>query len=139
VRVAVDPETGSVRVLQSVQAADAGFVMNPAQCRGQVEGGAAQGLGSALYEEVLIDDRGAVVNPVFRTYRVPQSADVPDTEVYFADTYDTVGPFGAKSMSESPYNPVAPAVGNAIARALGRRPYQQPFTRERVWRLAQER
>ncbi|WP_278236913.1 molybdopterin cofactor-binding domain-containing protein [Isoptericola sp. AK164] len=138
VRVAVEEETGSVRVLQSVQAADAGFVMNPAQCRGQVEGGAAQGLGSALYEEVLVDDRGAVTNPVFRTYRVPQSADIPDTEVYFADTVDTIGPFGAKSMSESPYNPVAPAVGNAIARALGRRPFRQPFTRERVWRLAQE-
>ncbi|PRZ07625.1 CO/xanthine dehydrogenase Mo-binding subunit [Isoptericola sp. CG 20/1183] len=138
VRVAVDPDTGSVRVLQSVQAADAGFVMNPAQCRGQVEGGAAQGLGSALYEEVLLDESGAVANPAFRTYRVPQSADVPDTEVYFADTFDAIGPFGAKSMSESPYNPVAPAVGNAIARAIGRRPYRQPFTRERVWRLAQQ-
>ncbi|GAB3603167.1 molybdopterin-dependent oxidoreductase [Microbacterium aureliae] len=137
VRVAVERETGSVRVLQSVQAADAGFVINPAQCRGQIEGGAAQALGSALYEEVLVDERGAVSNPVFRLYRVPQSADVPDTEVYFADTHDALGPFGAKSMSESPYNPVAPAIGNAIARALGRRPFRQPFTRERVWRVAQ--
>ncbi|WES63717.1 molybdopterin-dependent oxidoreductase [Microbacter sp. GSS18] len=137
VRVAVDPETGSVRVLQSVQSADAGFVMNPAQCRGQVEGGAAQALGGALYEEVLLDEDGAVSNPAFRLYRVPQSADIPDTEVFFADTHDDIGPFGAKSMSESPYNPVAPAVGNAIARALGRRPFHQPFTRERVWRVAQ--
>ncbi|MEV7694503.1 molybdopterin cofactor-binding domain-containing protein [Microbacterium sp. NPDC089189] len=136
VRVAVDPSTGTVRVLQSVQSADAGVVLNPAQCRGQVEGGAAQGIGSALYEEVLIDATGRVENPVFRTYRVPQFADVPDTEVYFAETSDDLGPFGAKSMSESPYNPVAPAVGNAIARALGARPYHQPFTRERVWRLA---
>ena len=136
VRVAVDRSTGTVRVLQSVQSADAGFVMNPAQCRGQVEGGAAQGLGSALYEEVLVED-GRVLNPVFRTYRVPQMADIPDTEVYFAETHDAIGPFGAKSMSESPYNPVAPAVGNAIARALGARPFHQPFTRERVWRLAQ--
>ncbi|GAA1948427.1 molybdopterin-dependent oxidoreductase [Microbacterium aquimaris] len=136
VRVAVDPSTGSVAVLQSIQAADAGFVINPAQCRGQIEGGAAQGLGSALYEEVLVED-GRVVNPVFRTYRVPQMADIPDTEVYFAETHDALGPFGAKSMSESPYNPVAPAVGNAIARALGERPFHQPFTRERVWRLAQ--
>ena len=135
-RVAVDPSTGTVRILQSIQAADAGFVMNPAQCRGQVEGGAAQGVGSALYEEVLIDDSGRVENPVFRTYRVPQFADIPETEVYFAETSDDVGPFGAKSMSESPYNPVAPAIGNAIARALGTRPYVQPFTRQRVWRLA---
>ncbi|MDO8384274.1 MAG: molybdopterin-dependent oxidoreductase [Microbacterium sp.] len=137
VRVAVEPSTGSVRILQSVHAADAGFVMNPAQCRGQIEGGVAQGVGSALYEEVYIDDRGAVVNPMFRTYRVPQFADIPDTEVYFADTSDDLGPFGAKSMSESPYNPVAPAIGNAIARALGRRPYEQPFSRDRVWRIAQ--
>jgi len=57
--------------------------------------------------------------------------------VYFADTSDDLGPFGAKSMSESPYNPVAPAIGNAIARALGRRPHVQPFSRDRVWRLAQ--
>lgn len=137
VRVAVDPATGVVRILQSIQAADAGFVMNPAQCRGQVEGGVAQGIGSALYEEVFVDATGRVENPMFRTYRVPQFADVPDTEVYFATTSDALGPFGAKSMSESPYNPVAPAIGNAIARALGTRPYVQPFTRDRVWRLAQ--
>jgi CO/xanthine dehydrogenase Mo-binding subunit len=136
VRVAVDTETGTVRVLQSVHSADAGFVMNPAQCRGQIEGGVAQGFGSALYEEVFVQN-GRVQNPMFRTYRVPQFADIPPTEVYFADTDDTVGPFGAKSMSESPYNPVAPAVGNAIARALGTRGYEQPFSRDRVWRLAQ--
>ncbi|WP_243076062.1 molybdopterin cofactor-binding domain-containing protein [Microbacterium sp. SS28] len=136
VRVAVDPATGTVRVLQSVQAADAGFVMNPAQCRGQVEGGAAQGIGSALYEEVMVDE-GQVVNPVFRLYRVPQMGDVPVTEVYFAETSDDLGPFGAKSMSESPYNPVAPAIGNAISRALGARVYEQPFSRDRVWRTAQ--
>jgi putative selenate reductase molybdopterin-binding subunit len=136
VRVAVDVETGAVRILQSIQAADAGFVMNPAQCRGQVEGGVAQGIGSALYEEVYTDAEGRVQNPVFRTYRVPQFADVPDTEVYFASTDDDVGPFGAKSMSESPYNPVAPAIGNAISRAIGARVTHQPFSRERVWRAA---
>ncbi|MGP3533442.1 molybdopterin-dependent oxidoreductase [Microbacterium sp. RD1] len=135
VRVAVDVETGTVKILQSVQSADAGFLLNPAQVRGQVEGGAAQGLGGALYEEVYMED-GRVLNPVFRQYRVPQFADIPDTEVYFAETADSVGPFGAKSMSESPYNPVAPAVGNAIARALGIRGYVQPFSRDRVWRLA---
>ncbi|WP_298870417.1 molybdopterin cofactor-binding domain-containing protein [uncultured Microbacterium sp.] len=134
-RVAVDPETGTVKVLQSVQSADAGVVINPAQCRGQIEGGAAQALGGALYEEVLLED-GVVQNPVFRTYRVPQFADVPDTEVYFAETDDSLGPFGAKSMSESPYNPVGAAIGNAVSRAVGRRGYELPFSRDRVWRLA---
>jgi CO/xanthine dehydrogenase Mo-binding subunit len=137
VRVAVDLDTGTVRILQSVQSADAGFVMNPEQCIGQIEGGVAQGIGSALYEEV-VTDAGTIANPVFRTYRVPQFADVPVTEVFFADTSDDLGPFGAKSMSESPYNPVAPAIGNAIARALGTRPYEQPFSRDRVWRLVHD-
>ena len=136
VRVAVDVRTGEVRILQSVHSADAGTVMNPEQCRGQVEGGVAQAVGSALYEEVLVDDDGRV-EQVFRTYRVPQFADVPDTEVYFADTSDDLGPFGAKSMSESPYNPVAAAIGNAIRRAVDVRPHETPFSRDRVWRMLQ--
>jgi CO/xanthine dehydrogenase Mo-binding subunit/aerobic-type carbon monoxide dehydrogenase small subunit (CoxS/CutS family) len=136
-RVAVDVRTGEVKILQSVQSADAGTVMNPEQCRGQIEGGVAQGIGSALFEEVTIDDEGAPITKVFRTYRMPQLADVPDTEVYFADTADDLGPFGAKSMSESPYNPVAPALGNAIRRAVGVRPYETPFSKDRVWRILQ--
>ena len=91
-RVAVDTETGEVRILQSVQAADAGAVLNPQQCRGQVEGGVAQAIGSALYEEILLDGAGTVLNPQLRNYHIPQLADVPDTEVYFADTYDELGP-----------------------------------------------
>lgn len=136
VRVAVDPETGTVHILQSVQSADAGTVLNPAQCIGQIEGGVAQAVGSALYEEVTIGPDGAVENPAFRVYRVPQIADIPVTEVYFADTSDDLGPYGAKSMSESPYNPVAPAIANAVRRALGVRPYELPMSRDRVWRLA---
>ncbi|MDT5008612.1 MAG: hypothetical protein QOH57_229, partial [Mycobacterium sp.] len=133
-RVAVDTETGEVRILQSVQAADAGVVMNPQQCRGQVEGGVAQAIGSALYEEMQIGDDGVVLTRSLRDYHIPQLADVPVTEVYFADTYDELGPMGAKSMSESPYNPVAPALANAIARACGARLRRLPMTPARVWK-----
>jgi CO/xanthine dehydrogenase Mo-binding subunit len=138
-RVAVDTETGVVRILQSVQAADAGVVINPEQCRGQVEGGAAQAIGSALYEEMLVDRDGAVVTREFRNYHIPQLADLPVTEVYFADTYDELGPHGAKSMSEAPYNPVAPALANAVARACGVRLRQLPMTPARVWRALRQK
>jgi putative selenate reductase molybdopterin-binding subunit len=115
-------------------AAHAGAVMNPQQCRGQVEGGVAQAIGSSLYEEMRIGTDGTVLTQTLRNYHIPQFADVPVTEVYFADTYDDLGPLGARSMSESPYNPVAPALANAIARACGARLHQLPMTPARVWR-----
>lgn len=136
-RVAVHPATGVVRILQSVQAVDAGTVLNPVQCRGQVEGGVAQALGSALYEEVLVDG-GIVTTDTLRHYHVPQFADVPRTEVYFADTADDFGPLGAKSMSESPYNPVAPALANAIRDAVRVRPHRLPITPARLWRAIRD-
>lgn len=133
-RVAVHTGTGEVRILKSVQAVDAGTVLNPEQLRGQVEGGTAQAIGSALYEELQLVD-GHVTTRVFRNYHIPQMADVPRTEVRFAATYDDLGPFGAKSMSEAPYNPVAPALANAIRDAIGVRPYELPMSRDRLWRL----
>jgi len=134
-RVAVDRATGEVRILQSVQAADAGTVLNPEQLRGQVEGGTAQAIGTALYEEMLLDGEGRVTTTALRNYHVPQFADVPRTEVYFASTHDDMGPLGAKSMSEAPYNPVAPALANAIRDAIGVRPMELPMSRDRLWRL----
>jgi hypothetical protein len=132
-RVAVNKGTGEIKVLKSVQAADAGRVANPMQCRGQVEGGVAQSLGATLYEEMVIGADGKIVNPRFRDYHLPSFADVPRTEVFFADTYDTIGPMGAKSMSESPYNPVAAAMGNAIANATGIRFTATPFKPDRLF------
>nr|WP_274521298.1 molybdopterin cofactor-binding domain-containing protein [Rhodococcus pyridinivorans] len=136
-RVAVDIRTGEVRILRSVQAADAGTVLNPEQCRGQIEGGAAQALGASMYEEIITDDAGRVTTDVLRNYHIPQFADVPRTEVYFADTYDGLGPVGAKSMSEAPFNPIAPALANAVRNAIGVRPHELPLSRDRIWRLMQ--
>lgn len=139
-RIAVHRETGEIRILKSVQAADAGVVLNPAQCRGQVEGGIAQALGAALFEEVVLDpETGAVSNPTLRTYRVPAFADVPPTEVLFADTFDRLGPLGAKSMSESPFNPVAPALANALRDATGIRFPATPFAPDRIYGAIAER
>ena len=138
-RIAVNKRSGAIKILLSVHAADAGRVINPMQCRGQVEGGVAQSLGAALYEEMVLDDSGRVINPTFRNYHLPQFGDVPRTEVLFADTSDSVGPFGAKSMSESPYNPVAAALGNAIADATGIRFCTTPFKPDRIFHAIVEK
>ena len=137
--VAVHRVTGEISILQSVHAADAGVVINPMQCRAQVEGSVAQGLGWALYERMVFDEEGSVVNPTFRNYRIPAFADVPRTEVHFADTHDAVGPLGAKGMGECPINPVSPALANALADATGVRFRELPFTPDRIYRRIFER
>jgi CO/xanthine dehydrogenase Mo-binding subunit/aerobic-type carbon monoxide dehydrogenase small subunit (CoxS/CutS family) len=138
-RVAVNKATGEIKILKSMHAADAGRVANPMQCRGQIEGGVAQSLGATLYEEMVIDERGRVVNPKFRDYHLPSFADIPRTEVFFADTTDALGPMGAKSMSESPYNPVAAALGNALTDATGIRFTAVPFKPDRLWPALHEK
>jgi CO/xanthine dehydrogenase Mo-binding subunit/aerobic-type carbon monoxide dehydrogenase small subunit (CoxS/CutS family) len=133
-RVAVCPGTGEVRILWSVQAVDAGTVLNPAQLRGQVEGGVAQALGAALFEEVRVSAAGAVTTRALREYHVPVLADVPRTEVLFAaSTRDPYGPHGAKPMSEAPFNPVAPALANAVRDATGMRLTALPLRRDVVY------
>jgi putative selenate reductase molybdopterin-binding subunit len=134
-RVAVRPATGEIAILQSVQAADAGTVINPLQCRGQVEGGVAQALGAARYEHVDIDAAGQVTTRTLREYHVPVLADVPYTEVHFARTCDPLGPLGAKPMSEAPFNPVAPALANAVRDATGVRITELPMSQDRVYLL----
>ena len=133
-RVAVSPATGETRILFSVHAADAGTVINRMQCRGQIEGAVVQALGAAMFEHVDIDASGEVLTRTLRNYHVPVLADVTPTEVHFAVTRDRVaGPLGAKPMSESPFNPVAPALANAIRDATGVRFTTLPLTRSRIY------
>ncbi|MFC0582284.1 molybdopterin-dependent oxidoreductase [Micrococcoides hystricis] len=137
-RVAVNRETGQVKILQSAQAADAGVVVNPHQCRGQVEGGVAQAIGAALYEHIDIDqETGEVTTNILRQYHIPTYADIPRTEVMFAKTEDSIGPAGAKSMSESPYIPVTAAMGNAIRDAIGIRLTKPPFSADTIFAALQ--
>jgi CO/xanthine dehydrogenase Mo-binding subunit len=133
VRLAVHRVTGEVMTLQSVHAADIGKPINPMQCRGQLDGAVAMGFGWALYEKMVYDDNGAMVNPALRDYRIPAFADVPRSELYFADTHDTVGPLGAKAQGECAINAVAPAIANAITNATGVRFPDLPFTPDRIF------
>lgn len=133
-RVAVHRMTGEIRILQSVHAADAGTVINPVQCRGQVEGSIVQALGWAMTEHMEIDQQGRITNPSLRNYRIPAFADAPRSEVFFAETCDAFGPAGAKGMGECPVNPVAPALANALEDATGVRFRELPFTPDRIYR-----
>jgi CO/xanthine dehydrogenase Mo-binding subunit/aerobic-type carbon monoxide dehydrogenase small subunit (CoxS/CutS family) len=133
IRLAVHRVTGEIRILHSVHAADIGRLINPMQCRGQIDGAIAMGFGWALSEKMAYDREGHMVNPSLRNYRIPAFADVPASEVFFADTYDTIGPLGAKSQGECAINPVAPAIANALANATGVRFAHLPFTADRIF------
>ncbi len=133
VRLAVHRVTGEIMILQSVHAADVGRLINPMQCRGQLDGAIAMGFGWALYEKMVYDENGAMVNPALRDYRIPAFADVPRSELYFADTYDKVGPLGAKAQGECAINAVAPAIANAVANATGARFPDLPLTPDRIF------
>jgi putative selenate reductase molybdopterin-binding subunit len=132
VRLAVHRVTAEIRILHSVHAADIGRLINPLQCRGQIEGSIAMGFGWALTEKMVYDG-GTMVNPSLRNYRIPAFADVPRSEVFFADTYDSIGPLGAKAQGECAINPVAPAIANALANATGVRFPHLPFTADRIF------
>jgi putative selenate reductase molybdopterin-binding subunit len=133
VRLAVHRVTGEIRMLDSVHAADIGRLINPMQCRGQIEGAIAMGFGWALTEHMVHDASGTMVNAALRNYHIPAFADVPRSTVMFANTYDTIGPGGAKSQGECAINPIAPAIANAVAKATGVRFAHLPLTPDRMF------
>ncbi|MGI8841285.1 MAG: molybdopterin-dependent oxidoreductase [Caulobacteraceae bacterium] len=132
-RVAVHTKTAEIRILQSVHAADIGALINPSQCRGQIDGSVGMGIGWALMENMVHDADGRMVNPSLRNYRIPAFPDLPRNQIAFADTHDTIGPLGAKAQGECAINPVAPAMANAIANATGARFRCLPLTPDRIY------
>lgn len=117
--VEVDIETGKVRVLRTVSAVDAGKAIHPRQCGLQNEGSLLSGMGSALFEEMLYEN-GQPINSSFLDYMLPSLEDHPqEFQSILVETPHPDGPFGAKGVGEAALPPVAPAIGNAIANALG--------------------
>ncbi len=138
--VIVDRETGQVRVTRFVQAQDIGKAINPMGVEGQLEGGAVQGIGRALSEEILIDqETGEVRNPSLATYLMPLSVDMPEIENILVEVPSADGPFGARAVAESPgFGPPA-AIANAIYDAVGVRIKTLPLSAERVLAAIQGR
>ena len=136
--VEVDIETGEVHVRRLVSAVDCGIPINPQLTEGQIEGAVSQALGYALFEQVLLDDRGRVRNPNFLDYKLATAMDMPEMVTILVPTDEPSGPFGAKAAGEVPIDGPAPAILNAIADATGVRITALPATPERVWRALQE-
>jgi CO/xanthine dehydrogenase Mo-binding subunit len=138
VGIKVDPETGMVDVEQLVTVDDVGFAINPQHVKGQALGAATQGLGAALYEE-LVYDGPHPLNPNVVDYRVPRAGDMPTRiDLILAERQDGLGPYGAKGAGEGALNPIGGAVAVAVARATGTWPTELPLTPERVWRLLRQ-
>ena len=132
--VEVDTETGQVRVLRYVTAQDVGFAVNPLSVEGQMEGGTTQGIGMGLYEEMLYDDRGRLLNPSLLDYRMPTAADVPQIESLIVEVPSEDGPYGARGVGEPPVVPTSAAIANAVFDAVGVRITELPVTPERILR-----
>ncbi len=127
----VDLDTGQVRLLRYLAAHDVGRAINPRSVHGQIAGGAAQGLGMALLEEVAVED-GVNLAGGFFQYLIPTATDLPDIEPVVLESGEGMGPFGARGIGEPPIGPPCAAVASAIHDALGSRPTVLPITPERV-------
>ncbi len=138
VEVSVDVETGEVEVRKSVAAHDIGQCINPAAVEGQIQGGAQNGQGYALSEEMLYE-KGRLVTPSFSEYLMPTAMDMPKVECILLESRSGVGPFGAKGVGEPAMTAVAPAIANAVADAIGVRVFEMPITPERVVRALRRR
>jgi len=133
IEVEVDTMTGEVKPVRAVHGADVGTPIIPSAVRGQLIGGLHMGLGYALTENLVHDaNDGHVTNPNFRDYKLLTPLDMPEVEVFCADTYEPTGPFGAKGVGEGATNPVAAAVFNAVYSAIGVRVFTMPITPEKI-------
>jgi len=133
VEVEVDTETGKVRIIRLVNAADCGTPINPSIATTQVSGGATMALGFTLFEDMLLDG-GQVTNASLADYKIPGIHDIPPMHNELVDAKQTNGPFGAKGLGESATFGVSPAVANAIDDAVGIRLTKLPMTPEDVLR-----
>jgi CO/xanthine dehydrogenase Mo-binding subunit len=137
-RVRVDPETGRVEPLRYVVVQDVGKAINPATVEEQIHGGGAQGVGWAVYEEIVHDESGTPITASFMDYTVPKASQMPELEAVQVEVPSLIGPYGAKPVGEPPVIPGGAVIANAVFAATGARVVALPLTPERVRRAMQE-
>ena len=131
--VEVDLETGKVTPIDYVAVVDCGTVVNPSLARVQTEGGLVQGIGMALYEDVVYNPKGQNFSNSFMQYKIPTRQDTGEIRVEFESSYEPTGPFGAKSIGEIVINTPSPALAAAVANATGVHIRELPITAEKVY------
>lgn len=132
VEIEVDKETGAIKLLDYVAVVDCGTVINTNLARVQTEGGLAQGIGMALYEDVTYNSVGRIYENSFMQYKIPTRLDLCKMRVEFESSYEQTGPFGAKSIGEIVINTPSPAIAHAIYNATGVWHRELPITPEKV-------
>jgi CO/xanthine dehydrogenase Mo-binding subunit len=133
VELEVDTITGKVEVLRGVAAFDVGKAINPDSVKAQMEGGFVQGMSTALFESLQLEE-GYLKNPSFVDYRIATSTDIPrDIQAIIVEVAQDDGPWGARGIGEHAMVPTIPAIANAIYDALGIRVGAPPFTSEKVY------
>jgi xanthine dehydrogenase YagR molybdenum-binding subunit len=136
--VRVDADLGLLRVARIVSAVDAGRILNEKLARSQIIGGAVMGIGMTMLEETVFDrETGRIANATFADYLIPANADVPDIDVVFVGTPDTVRPIGIKGIGEIGVVGISAAVANAVYHATGRRIRSLPITLEQLQPLVE--
>ena len=130
--VTVDDETGHLTIDKLTLAHDCGTAINRQAVEGQLDGSMCHGLGEALFEEVIFDDKGRVVNSTLGDYKIPTPMDVPELSAVPVESYEPNGPFGAKEAGEGCILPVIPAILNAIYDACGVMIMDVPITAEKI-------
>ena len=128
----VDPDTGKVEILRYTAVQDAGKAIHPAYVEGQIQGGAAQGIGWALNEEYLIDQGGKMLNNSFLDYRMPTALDLPMIDTVIVEVHNPGHPFGVRGVGEVPIVPPLAAIANALYDAIGVRIDDLPLNPARV-------
>ena len=138
VDVEVDPETGKVDILRYTAAQDVGTAIHPDYVEGQIQGGAAQGVGMAVTEEYLFNDDGGMVNSTLLDYRMPTALDLPMIEAIVVEVPNPGHPYGVRGVGEVGIIPPMAAVTNAIRDAIGVRPTQVPASPTRIMDMLED-
>ena len=128
----MDVETGKVQILRYTALQDAGKAIHPSYVEGQMQGGSVQGIGWALIEEYLFDDKGHMRNPTMLDYRMPTALDVPMIDTVIIEVPNPSHPFGVRGVGETPIVPPPGAIANAVKNATGIRMTELPMSPPRV-------